>query len=237
MQSTTLRISSRKLARLTGIFYLLIILGGLYGGLAVRGTIIDPANTETTLHNIIAKESLFRIGFLSDFIMVLSDVMVSVLFYFLLVHVNKVVALFAAVFRLMQSAVLGANLINLYTPLVLIQGHEGMDPQQYSLLGYQVMTTLQIFDYGYLVSGVFFSVNCFLMGYLLYKSPLFPRVLGVMIALAAIGYLFNCTASFFIPSLVEISQILLLFTAIISELALCGWLLIKGISEDKMIHV
>lgn len=237
MQARVQEFSSKRLARLTGIFYLLIIVGGLYGGLAVRGTIIDPANIDATLRNLIQKESLFRIGFLSDFIMVLSDVMVSVLFFFLLVHVNKTVALFAAVFRLMQSAVLGANLINLYTPLVLIQGHDGMNPEQLSQLGLQVMSTLQIFDYGYLVSGIFFSVNCFLMGYLLYKSPLFPKLLGIMITIAAVGYLFNCTASFFIPSLVEISQILLLFTAIISELALCGWLLIKGTREDRVIHV
>jgi hypothetical protein len=215
----------------------LIIVGGLYGGLAVRGTLVDASSGEITLQNLIQKESLYRIGFLSDIIMVLSDVMVSVLFFFLLVHVNKIVAVFAAVFRLMQSAVLGANLINLYTPLVLIQGHEGLDPEHYSQLALQVMATLQVFDYGYLVSGVFFSANCFLMGYLLYKSPLFPKLLGIMIALAAVGYLFNCSASFFIPSLVEISQILLLFTAIISELALCVWLLIKGTSEDKMIHV
>jgi len=123
MKTNNIEFSSQKLGRLTGVFYFLIILCGLYGGMMVRGSIVVPANQSTTLQNLISNQVLFRIGFISDLIMVLSDVMVSVLFYFLLKQTNKIVAVFAAVFRLIQSAVLATNLTNLFSPLLLIKGY------------------------------------------------------------------------------------------------------------------
>lgn len=235
MKTNELNLSAKTLARTTGFFYLLIIIGGLMSGMFVRGTLIDPTNAEITLNNIIQNESLFRLGFLGDLIMVLSDAMVSVLFYFLLVNVHKGLAILAAVFRLLQSSVLGANLINLFKPILMIQGADKMSAEQLAELSIDVMTQMQVFDYGYLISGVFFAINCLLMGVLLYKSADFPKLIGIMIFIAGIGYLFNCLASFIIPSLIEISAMVMLFTAVIAELTFCAYLLIVGVGNKKKI--
>jgi hypothetical protein len=235
MKTNELNLSTKTLARATGFFYLLIIIGGLMSGMFVRGTLIDPINAEITLSNIIQNESLFRLGFLGDLIMVLSDAMVSVLFYFLLVNVHKGLAILAAVFRLLQSSVLGANLINLFKPILMIQGADKMSTEQLAELSIDVMTQMQVFDYGYLISGVFFAINCLLMGVLLYKSADFPKLIGIMIFIAGIGYLFNCLASFIIPSLIEISAMVMLFTAVIAELTFCAYLLIVGVRNKKKI--
>jgi hypothetical protein len=228
-------ISSRRLARITGVFYFLIIFGGLYGSLAVRGTIFDLSDPGLSIRNLIENESLYRIGFMSDMVMVISDLVVSILFYFLLRPVSHILSLFAAAFRLLQSSVLGANLVNLYKPLLMIAGSDGMDASDLNQLGSEVILQLGIFEHGYLISGMFFAINCLIMAYLLYKSDLFPRVFGIMILAAGIGYLFNCLANFLFPSLVEISQVILLFTAIISELALCLYLLIKGTRKEDRV--
>ncbi len=231
MKTNELNISTKTLARTTGFFYLLIIAGGLIGGMFVRGTLIDPASAEITLNNLIQNENLYRLGFLGDLIMVISDVMVSVLFYFLLVHVHKGLAVLAAVFRLLQSSILGANLINLFKPVLMIQGADEMSTEKLTELSADVMTQLQVFDYGYLISGVFFAINCFLMGVLLYKSTDFHNFIGVMIFIAGAGYLFNCLASFIAPSLIEISEMVMLFTAVIAELTFCIYLLVIGVKK------
>lgn len=233
MKINELNLSTKTLARTIGFFYLLIITGGLISGIFVRGTLIDPVNAEITLRNIIQNESLFRLGFLADLIMVLSDATVSVLFYFLLVNVNKVLAILAAVFRLLQSSVLGANLINLFKPILMVQGADKMSTEQLAELSIDVTTQMQVFDYGYLISGVFFAINCLLMGVLLYKSADFPKPIGIMIFTAGIGYLFNSVASFMIPSLIEISAMVMLFTAVIAELTFCAYLLIAGVRNKK----
>ncbi|MGB5404539.1 MAG: DUF4386 domain-containing protein [Robiginitalea sp.] len=233
MKTNKLNLSTKALARTTGFFYLLIITGGLMSGMFVRGTLIDPANAEITLNNLVENESLFRLGFLGDLIMVLSDVIVSVLFYFLLVNVHKGLAIFAAVFRLLQSTVLGANLINLFKPILMIQGADKLSTEQLTDLSSDVLTQIQVFDYGYLISGVFFAINCLLMGVLLYKSADFPKIIGVMIFIAGLGYVFNSMASFIAPSLIEISTIVMLCTAVISELTFCAYLLIVGVRDKK----
>lgn len=233
MKTNELNLSTKTLARTTGFFYLLIIIGGLMSGMFVRGTLIDPINAEITLSNIIQNESLFRLGFLGDLVMVLSDAMVSVLFYFLLVNVHKGLAILASVFRLLQSSVLGANLINLIKPILMIQGADKMSTEQITELSIDVMTQMKVFDFGYLISGVFFSINCLLMGVLLYKSADFPKLIGILIFIAGMGYLFNCLASFIIPSLIQISAMVMLFTAVIAELTFCAYLLIVGVRNKK----
>lgn len=226
-----MNLPAKKLARITGLFYFLIIFCGLYSGMIVRETIIDPTDSEATLQHLIENESLYRIGFLGDLMMVISDIMVSVLFYFLLKPVHHGIALLATVFRLIQSAILGANLINLFKPVLMIQNHESLDAAQLTNLATEVMTQLQVFDNGYLVSGAFFSINCLFMGYLLYKAQMFPKLLGILIVIAGFGYLFNCTANFVAPSLIETSEMVMLFTAVIAELTLCLYLLIKGVKR------
>jgi hypothetical protein len=233
MKTNELNLSAKTLARTTGFFYLLIITGGLISGMFVRGTLIDLTNAEITLNNIIQNEALFRLGFLGDLIMVLSDVMVSVLFYFLLVNVHKGLAILAAVFRLLQSSVLGANLINLFKPVIMIQGAEKMSTEQLTELSSDVLTQMQVFDYGYLISGVFFAINCLLMGVLLYKSADFPKFIGIMIFIAGLGYMFNSMASFLVPSLIEISAMVMLFTAVIAELTFCAYLLTAGVRNKS----
>lgn len=234
-KTTNTGISSVKLGRITGIFYLLIIVGGLSGSMLLRGNLINPEDPLATFHNLLSGEGLYRLGFLSDLIMVISDVMVSLLFYYLLRPAGPFLAVLAAGFRLMQSAVLGANLINLYKPLLLLGGSEGMDTVGMSAPGSEILRHLSAFDYGYLISGVFFSINCFMMAVLLRRSELFPSILGIMIFFAALGYTFNWFAYFMVPDLIEISEMFMLFTAVIAELALCLWLIIKGSRRNENI--
>jgi len=218
---------------LTGVIYLLIIIGGLYSGIMVRNNLIDYTNATVTAQNIIEHELLYRIGFLADFVMVISDVIISVLFFFLLKQVNKSLAIFATVFRLIQSAILGANLINLFSPLIYLKGYAEISTSEQELLANLVLKQLQIFELGYLVSGVFFSFNCFLMGYLLYKSNFIPKAWGAFIFIAGVSYFTNCLVNFLFPQYADFSQLLVLVGAIFAELSLCLYLLIKGVRIVK----
>ena len=153
----------KHLARLSGVFYLIIIISGLYSGIIIREGLIDLSNPAQTLQQIIENQHTYRLGFLSDTIMVIADVVISIFFYFLLVKVNQLVAVLATVFRLIQSAILGANLINLFQPIILIQNTGLMSDNQIVNLQQGLINQLQVFDYGYLISGVFFAINCLLM--------------------------------------------------------------------------
>ena len=61
-------------ARTAGVLYLIIILSGLFSELFVRTGIIVPGDANATAENITVNIFLFRIGFVSDLVMIMSDV-------------------------------------------------------------------------------------------------------------------------------------------------------------------
>ena len=223
--------TAKKYGRLAGICYLTIITCGLFSEMFVRGSLIISGNPSETVANIIESEQLFRLGFASDMAMALCDVTIGVLFYILLRPVNKTLALLAAFLRLAQTAIIGINLLHYFSAILLISNEQYINIMGAENLEAQIMLFLEMHKYGYLISGVFFGFNCLVTGYLFIKSSYFPRLLGIMLVFASVGYLVNCYANFLQPSLTEISDIILLFTAVITELSICIWLLIKGVKS------
>jgi hypothetical protein len=226
-----MKLSQKALARITGVLYLVIILCGLLSGMAVRAELINIQNPLETIQNIIHNEMLFRVGFLLDLIMVISDVLISLTFFFLLYKVNKIVAITATIFRLVQATILGINLLNLFSPLLYLDSFKVANFNQQQQIASAVAHDLLAFEYGYLISGVFFAINCFGMGYLIIKSQIIPKFWGYSIVVAGSAYLINCIINFTIPSYSEYSQLLVLIFAVFAELGLCLYLITKGIKR------
>ena len=65
-------LSQRKAARVAGVLYLLVIVFGVFAEMVVRARIIVPGDAALTASNIMDSEWLFRIGFASDILMILS---------------------------------------------------------------------------------------------------------------------------------------------------------------------
>ncbi|MCB0544979.1 MAG: DUF4386 domain-containing protein [Saprospiraceae bacterium] len=91
------------------------------------------------------------------------------------------------------------------------------------------MLFLEMHGYGYLISGVFFGLHCFFLGYLLYRSDYFPRILGILMVGASFAYLIDCFTNFLAPDLAPVTEWLVVTMAVIAELSFALWLLIKGV--------
>lgn len=215
-------------ARIAGALYLLIILFGIIGEVLVRGKLVVAGDGATTVGNIMASEMLFRAGFVADSIMLLSDVAIAILFYVLLNHVNNTLALMAAAFRLIQAAILGANLLNHYAVLLMLHGSGAAmtDDQLHS----QVMLLLDMHAHGYDLGLIFFALSNFILGYLVVRSKLFPALLGYGLQAAAVTYLIGSYTRFLVPgytSLVEPMYVI----PLVAELSFCLWLLFRGVGS------
>jgi len=75
---------------------------------------------------------------------------------------------------------------------------------------------------------VFFGFYCLLIGYLIYKSTFLPRILGVGMACASLGWL-----TFLSPALGQFLFPYNLAPGMIGEGALTLWLLIKGVDAQR----
>ena len=214
-------------ARTAGVLYLVIIVCGIFSEVFVRGAVNVPGDAAATAQNILAERAWFRLGFVGDSLVFLSDVALAILLYVLLRPVSNVLAMIMAALRLTQSAILGYNLLGHHAALALLEGDHsaGFDAAQLNELALMQLT-LQ--GDGYDLALIFFGVSCLLLGYLLVKSPLFPAILGWLAAAAGITYLIGSYTLFIFPAFSSAIEPIYV-VALVGELAFCLWLLIKGV--------
>lgn len=223
-------------ARVAGFLYLVIIVFGIFSEVFVRANLVVHGDAVATAENILASKSLFKIGFLADSIMLLSDVAIAILFYVLLKPVNKTLSLMACAFRLTQAAVLGVNLIFLYAVLLLLNGDSYLSLFDGAQINGLVMLLLNMHSYGYDLGLLFFAVSNFILGYLIISSTRFPAVLGYGLQAAAVVYLIGSLTRFILPAYVSMVEPFYI-VPLLAELSFCLWLLVKGIKcEEKLVR-
>jgi hypothetical protein len=223
-------------ARLAGILYLVIILCAGFSEGYVRSGLVVPGDAAATADNIRASEWLFRVGFATDLVAFLSDVALAVVFYVLLKPVSTTLSLLAASFRLAQATILGINMLHHFAPLLLLSGAGylgAFDPAQLDALA---MLSLEGHKYGYLIGQMFFGLHCGLLGFLLFKSGYFPRVLGVLLVTAGLGYLGDGLTFFLLPDQAARVSPVYLTPVVVAELSLCLWLLVRGGSVTRVVR-
>ena len=228
MTPRTTQISPQVYARIGGILYLVIIVAGALGEIFIRGKLIVSGDAISTAHNLMVSPVLWRVGIAGDILMHVCDIPLMLVLYVLLKPVNKNLALLAVLFNLIQTAVLVANKLNLLMPLFFLGNAEyltAFEPNQLYALSYLF---IRAHDFGFGIGLIFFGFACLTYGYLLFRSAYFPRALGVLLAIAGLSYLTNSFALLLAPTLAtKIFPVLGL--ALIGELSLCLWLLVKGV--------
>jgi hypothetical protein len=239
MTNRTANASPQLYARIAGVLYLINIVCGIFGEVFVRGHLIVPGNAAATAHNIMASEFLFRCGVVGDLIMHITDVPITLIFFILLRPVSKNLALLAALFSMLQTAVLCANKLSLVTVLLLLGGSsylKAFDPNQLQAL---MSLSLAQHDYGFGIGLIFFGVSCLVIGYLMFRSGYFPRTLGVLQAIAGICYLINSFTLLLSPALADKMFPAIVLPSFIGELATCIWLIVRGVNvrmwQSKML--
>jgi Domain of unknown function (DUF4386) len=91
--------SPRLQARIAGIFYLLTILTRMFVEIMVRNRLVLSDNAAATATNILAHESLFRLGFAVDILAFASYVALTALLYELFKPVHKSLSLSCSIFQ------------------------------------------------------------------------------------------------------------------------------------------
>jgi hypothetical protein len=220
-------------ARAAGLLYVIIIVTAMFGEFFVRGSLVVRGDAAATAANIMGAPQLFRLGFASDLVAFCCDVGVALALYVLLRPVNRNLALLAAFFRLVQTAILGGNLLNHLAAALLLDGSSylaAIPPEQLHALA---LLSLDIHSYGYDVGLVFFGFHCIVAGYLIAISGYFPRLIGWLLMFAGAGYLVDSFTSVLARGVNAAIEPFVLGPVVLAEFALTGWLLFKGVNRAK----
>jgi hypothetical protein len=224
--------SIQRNARLAGVLYLIITIAAIVAHMYVPTTLIVPGDATATVDNISNSEMLFRFGGIgSELIVLLSEVILAVLLYVLLKPVNKTLSLVAAVSRLIMTTIHGFNLINYFFVLIIMGGAgflSGFDAGQLNSLA---MLFLEAHSFGFTIGIAFLVIHVFVLGYLIYKSGYFPKIIGILFIIAGLGYLIDSFFLLLIPSYTT-TPIYIAIPIAIAELVFPVWLLIKGVNKE-----
>jgi hypothetical protein len=229
-------LSPNVYARLAGVLYLIITVAAIFAHFVVPAELIVPGDAAATAVNITTSESLFRIGLVgSELIILLSEIVLSVLLYFLFKPVNKTLSLLAAVSRIAMTIIHGLNLLNYYFVLQLLKGSDYVSVFGQEQVNALVTLFLDAHSIGFTIGIVFLVPHVLILGYLIYKSGYFPKALGILFVAAGIGYLIDTMGLLLVPSYTTTPGLIAAVIAI-AEIAFPIWLLVKGVNEDGWQH-
>lgn len=227
-------ILDKNLARIAGLCYLVVIATGMFSEVFVRQALRVSNNALATAQNIQANEMLFRWGFVADLINFVVGIPAMLIIYHLFKKSNKIILQIALTLVIIQTAIIAVNLLNQITPLLLLGNDSYLNTFQQNQLAALSLLSLNIQSMGYAIGLVFFGFNCILIGYVIFKTKAIPKIIGVAYAIAGLCYLINSFTIFLSKGFENPYFIYLTIPIFIGELALCLWLLIKGIDTPKI---
>jgi hypothetical protein len=222
------KINPNNTARIAGFLYLLLVPLGFFGGMYIP-SITVPGNAVTTVNNIIANESLFRLSILCALATPIVTVLVALFLYKLLKPINRNHAVLMVIFTLAAAPIAMLTELNHFAVLLLLNGADYLKVFSVEQLHSLVMFFLNLNHYGVFITQIFWGLWLLPLGYLVFKSGFLPRILGVMLIIAGFGYVIDSIILFLLPDLnITISQ----FT-FIGELLFLLWLLFKGVNVEQ----
>ena len=218
-------------ARAAGILYVVVFLAAMFGPIYVQSTLVVPGDATATAAAITASKPLFRAGIGSYFVILMSEIPLTILLYVLLRPVNKTLSLIAAAFRVAMTIIHGLNLLNQFSALMLLSGADYLSVFDLSQLRALMLFFLNAHDIGWSIGMVFLSGHVVLLGYLVAKSGYLPRILGILLVLAGVSYLVDGIGLLLVPGY-DVTPVVFAIFITGAELVFPLWLLTKGVKED-----
>jgi hypothetical protein len=219
--------SPRPKARTIGIVYLLYFLTAIFAVFLTKGLVVS-GEAAATANNILAHEPVYRSGFAVGLIANALYVALTALFYGLFQPVSRGISLLAAFFGLAGRIVQISGSLFQLAPLVILRDSQSLSAFNVEQLQAITLLFLKLHAQTLNIALVFFACYDLLIGYLIFRSAFLPRILGVLLMIAGLGWLtfiwlpFAASMSSYVQPL-----------GFLAELLLMLWLLVKGVDVSR----
>jgi hypothetical protein len=224
--------SPKSIARIAGVLYLIVAIFAAYPYSVFNGVYIAGDAAATTA-NIVAKAGVVRIAVIADFVMVTAWVFLALAFYRLLKHAHQ-----GAASAMVVLVAIGAGIVSL-NDIFAFEGMRVATNSSYAAaLGVGganalALMLLDIQHYGGLAASVFMGLWLVPLGYLAYKSGMFPKSLGVALITVCVCYHAKLLAAFLAPDLWTVIQGYVSIPIWVFELWMVLYLLLIGVRTIK----
>lgn len=209
--------TSRTASWIGGIALLLIAVLAGVGYMGLIKPLVVSGDATATAQLIGAGETQFRVGVLFMLIAAVLDVVVAAALFVVFEPINRVAAQTAAWFRIAYSAVFLVAIAHLVSVPSLLG-----DPAS-------ALRAVESYTVIWQVGLSLFAVHLILVGYLGFRSGLLPKVLGILLVIAGLGYFADSVGTVLAPGFVATYA----SYTFVGEVALIGWLIVKAIRSPR----
>jgi len=209
------------------MLYLITSVVGFFAMDYVPGKLIVHGDATATAHNILAFETLFRLGIACQVIAMAGFVFTAVALYDLLKGVNQRQAWLMVLLIVVSIPIAFLNEANSLAALMLIRGGELLTPLEMPQREALAMLFLRLHSQGLVIAEIFWGLWLFPLAMLVYRSRFLPRFVAIWLALAGFAWLILSLTSIVSPRYQETvntySQ-----PALLGEVVFMLWLVIAG---------
>jgi hypothetical protein len=199
------------------------------GLIYIPSLLVVQGDAVATANNIIASESLFRIGMVINLFSPILMILVVLALYQLLKFVNKSMALLMIMFVLVGAPIAMLAELNQLAVLQLLSDADYLSVFTTAQVNALVMFFLDLHRLGVLIAHIFWGLWLFPLGYLVFKSGFLPKIPGVLLIIGCFGYVIQSFAAFLVPKL----QVNIIFFTSWGELVFPLWLVVKGVNPER----
>lgn len=220
--------SPRLKARITGVFYLITILTGIFAQGFVSERLVVQGDAAATATNILTHSSLFQLGYAVFLIEMACQIAMTALFYELLKPAGRSVSLLAAFLGFAGCVIKTFSRVFFITPLFVLGGSHYLSVFSAEQLQPLALLLLKVNDRGAAMALVFFGFYALLTGYLIIRSTFLPRILGVLGIFGGVGWL----SFLYLPLGYRLFPYIAAL-GLLGAVLLVLWLLVFGVNEQR----
>jgi hypothetical protein len=213
----------RNAALVAGGGILLLAALAVFGNLVVVQGLVTDGNAAQTSTDIAVSAGTFRLGVVALYAVVALDVLVAWALLEVFRPVHQTLSRLAAWFRLGYAVVFLVAIAQLagIPSLLSTRGSGVFSPQQVDAM---VLARVDTFTDIYMAALVLFGAHLFLLGYLTYVTPQMPRLLGILLIVAGLGYVIDTAAAVLMAG----EPIVVSTFTFLGEFLLALWLVVRS---------
>lgn len=215
-------------ARMGGFCWFMCFLTSIYP-MIISGRLIVAGDPAATAANLLSNETLFRLGTASLLVSTAFHVGATLFVYEVLKPVNRSLSLLAAFFSLVACAVGAFSCVFDLVPFILLKGAPYLTTA-FTVDQLQALTLmfLKVRVQANDIALSLFGLHCFGVGYLVFRSTFMPRIIGVLMLMAGVGWL-----TFLLPPVAQSLAPFNMMPGAFGEVSLALWLLLKGVNVQR----
>ncbi|MCA1011723.1 DUF4386 domain-containing protein [Halobacillus halophilus] len=231
----------QKAAFLSGAALLVMTLAAFFAQGYVHSSLVIDGDALTTLKNIQASQSMFRLEVLGWLIIVMMDLIVAWGFYMFLKPFHSGFALLAGWLRLLYTAVLAIAVSHLVIASHMVQEPVSGTPSDN--LAQQAMASITAFEAIWSFGLIIFGLHLIAVGLIALDTSKIPKFISILVILAGFSYFLVHFMYGFLPQMERFTgtlEFILMAPMFIGELGFGIWLLWRGtkltIDESYSLH-